>query len=121
MATDQKVFIYSPELEQGGYPPDCPFNSQRAGKTLEAIKTNGLIHADDRRVLAAEPLERATLERFHSAAYLDALNSAGLGSLSPREALNYGLGTPDTPLFKGMHHFTALAAGRHGHRRPADS
>jgi acetoin utilization protein AcuC len=111
MATDQKVFIYSPELEHDGYPADCPFNSQRAGKTLETIKTNGLIHSDDRRVLPAEPLERPTLERFHSAAYLDALHSAGLGSLSPREALNYGLGTPDTPLFKGMHQFTALAAG----------
>jgi acetoin utilization protein AcuC len=111
MATDQKVFVYSPELEQGGYPPDCPFNSKRAGKTLETIKTNGLIDSDDRRVLPAEPLDQATLERFHTPAYLDALHSAGEGSLSPREALNYGLGTPDTPLFKGMRQFTALAAG----------
>jgi len=68
MATDQKVFIYSPELEQGGYPPDCPFNSKRAGKTLETIKTNGLIQSNDRRVLPAEALDRATLERFHTAA-----------------------------------------------------
>jgi acetoin utilization protein AcuC len=111
MATDQKVFIYSPELELDGYPAECPFNSKRAGKTLETIKTNGLIDAGDRRVLPPEPLERMTLERFHTAAYLDALEAAGRGTLSPREALNYGLGTPDTPIFKDMHRFTALAAG----------
>jgi hypothetical protein len=89
MATDQKIFIHSPELEGDGYPADCPFNSKRAGKTLETIKANELIQSNDRRVLPAEPIERVTLERFHSAAYLDALQSAGLGSLSPREALDY--------------------------------
>ncbi|MCL4177887.1 MAG: acetoin utilization protein AcuC [Verrucomicrobia bacterium] len=111
MSNDQKVFIYSPELELGGYPADCPFNSKRAGKTLETIKANGMIHSEDRSVRPAEPLERGLLERFHTVAYLDALREAGLGTLSPREALNYGLGTPDTPLFRGMHEFTALAAG----------
>ena len=98
MSNDQKVFIYSPELELGGYPAECPFNSKRAGKTLETIKTNGLIHSEDRSVRPAEPLERGLLERFHTVAYLDALRAAGLGTLSPREALNYGLGTPDTQI-----------------------
>jgi acetoin utilization protein AcuC len=111
MSNDRKVFVYSPELELGGYPADCPFNSQRAGKTLETIKTNGMMNSQDRSVRPAEPLERGLLERFHTVAYLDALREAGLGTLSPREALNYGLGTPDTPLFRGMHEFTALAAG----------
>ena len=31
------VFIHSPELDQGGYPDGCPFDSRRAGRTREVV------------------------------------------------------------------------------------
>jgi acetoin utilization protein AcuC len=111
MTTGQNIFVYSPELEQGGYPEHCPFNTKRAGKTLETLRANGLMNGSDRAVVPAEPLSQPTLEQFHTPEYLQALRQASSGELNPRVGLDWGLGTPDTPLFKGMYDYIILAAG----------
>jgi acetoin utilization protein AcuC len=71
----------------------------------------GLLGGGDVREVDPWPLSRQQLERFHTAAYLDALQRAGIGELSPDEALAAGLGTPDCPIFKDMYDYVALAAG----------
>jgi acetoin utilization protein AcuC len=103
--------VHSPELEQGGYPEACPFNTSRAGKALSTIESMDLMSGDDRCVVAPQSLTYDELAAFNTPEYLDALRRAGVGALSPDEALAIGLGTPDCPIFKDMYEYVALAAG----------
>jgi acetoin utilization protein AcuC len=104
------IFIHSDELDQCGYPEECPFDSRRAGRTLETIRSLGLLAAPNTSLVAPEPAPREALEWFHTADYLDVLQRAGRGE-HDFKALKMGLGTPDCPLFKDMYEYLALAAG----------
>ena len=111
MPDRKKAFIHGSELDTGGYPESCPFNSSRAGRTRETLQSMGLLVVSDRMEVAPGPLSRAEVERFHTKVYIDALQRAGKGDVSPDEALRFGLGTPDCPIFKNMFEYVALAAG----------
>jgi acetoin utilization protein AcuC len=111
MSGEGKIFIHSAELDHDGYPRDCPFDTRRAGRTRATIESMGMLEGADRRVVAPERPARAVLERFHDAAYLDALERVGRGELKPDEALRFGIGTPDCPIFKGLYEYVTLAAG----------
>jgi acetoin utilization protein AcuC len=107
----RKAFIHTPELDQGGYPAACPFNTRRAGKTLALAESFGLTEGADRTVVAPQRLTDEELARFHTPGYLNALRDAGQGRIDPDRALAAGLGTPDCPIFKDMLDYVALAAG----------
>jgi len=106
----QVVLLHSDELEAYHYPPECPFNSQRAGKTVQILSSMGLLAGAGRSVRAPQSADRATLEKLHTPAYLDALQQAESGHL-PLEAFRMGLGAPDNPVFVGMYDYAALATG----------
>jgi acetoin utilization protein AcuC len=106
----RKVFIHSDELDCGGYPNSSPFNTRRAGRTLQMCRSMGLLSGHDREVLPPLALTRPELERFHSSNYLDALHRAGHGDLD-HQGFMMGLGTGDCPVFKGLLEFASLAAG----------
>jgi len=111
MAEWEAVFLHDAALDRDGYPEACPFNTRRAGKTLEMAQSMGFVGSGGRAVVAPQRLTREELERFHTPAYLDGLRRAGDGELHPDEALRFGLGTPDCPIFRGMYDYVALAAG----------
>jgi len=104
------AFIYSPELEKYGYPPEHPFNTIRPKKTREIVSSMGLLSGSGISEVAPVPVERMVLKKFHSARYLHALKKA-----SPRrwdaEAFDMGLGTEDCPIFKKLYDYAVLAAG----------
>ena len=77
MSERRKSFLYRPELEDGGYPEECPFNTSRAGRTLRTAESMGLLAGSDREVVPPQALSRADAERFHKPAYIDALQRAG--------------------------------------------
>lgn len=104
------IFLYTPEYEKNGYPDACPFNSHRAGKTREMLQSMGMLGGNGRSEAAPVTAARDDLERFHVAAYLDAIRKAEQGDLSPA-AFAMGLGTPDCPVFKGMYDHAALTCG----------
>jgi len=104
------VFVYADELDHGGYPASCPFDTRRAGMTYRTAERMGLLDGPDRRVVAPVSLTRAELERFHDPRYLDALARGGRGE-HDLHALRMGLGTPDCPIFAGMLDYVSLAAG----------
>jgi acetoin utilization protein AcuC len=104
------VFLHSPDLEQNGYPADCPFNTSRAGLTRKTIVSMGLLTGADRREVAPQKATRAELEQFHLPEYLNALVRAHKGDLDP-EAFAMGLGSPDCPVFRGMYDYAAWASG----------
>lgn len=104
------VLIHSPQLEKYQYPPDCPFNISRAGKTRKILDSMGLLSGEGRSEAAPEPADRRVLKKFHSERYLDALKAAGKGKLDI-EALHMGIGGPDCPIFKGVYDYSVLACG----------
>ena len=104
------AFLYPPEVERLGYPPDCPFKSQRAELTRERLKSFGLLGSEGRFEIAPSPASLDQLQWFHSACYLEELQRAAAGDLTV-EGWNMGLGGPDTPVFKDMFTWGAWACG----------
>jgi acetoin utilization protein AcuC len=110
MKTSEAVFLHSPRLDEIGYPPDCPFNSHRAGMTRRTVYTMGLLDGKSGREVEPAPATRTELEEFHTPKYLDALQEAESGNLTPA-AFAMGIGTPDCPVFSGMNEYASLACG----------
>jgi acetoin utilization protein AcuC len=107
----RKVFVYGEALNENGYPPECPFDTSRARKTFETLSSMGLLSGSDREVVAPVAADRTLLAGFHDDDYLDALQQASEGTLSPYDALMLGLGTPDCPIFPGMYEYLFLQSG----------
>ena len=110
MSTTRAAFIHRPELEQYAYPPDCPFDTSRAGKARKILASMGLLGGAGTREVSPEPASREALETFHTPKYLAALENASHGDLEV-EGLWMGLGTSDTPIFLGLWEYATLAAG----------
>jgi len=104
------AFVYPPEAEAMSYPPDCPFKTHRAGLTRQRLRAFGLLGGPGREEVSAAPASLAELEQFHTTAYLEQLQRAAAGDLTV-EGLQMGLGGPDTPVFKDMFAYGALACG----------
>jgi len=104
------VFIHSPELEKLSYPPDCPFSTQRAGKTHDLLVSLGLLRGNGIKEIAPKSATRSELEAFHSARYLDELQRAAEGKLT-KEGSDMGFGTLDCPVFSDMYKYASLACG----------
>ena len=108
--TGNRAFIHSAELDSGGYPPECPFSSKRAGMTRDTVMSMGLLDGARNLIVEPERLTRKEIGRYHAPDYIQALADAGQGDLDHR-GLMAGLGTPDCPVFRDMLDFLALAAG----------
>jgi len=107
LTTKNAVFIYSSEFEKYSYPPEHPFNTIRATRVREIVKSMGMLSGSE---VSPEPAERIVLKKFHTARYLHALKTAAAGHLDV-EALQMGIGSQECPVFKGLYEYTALAAG----------
>ncbi len=104
------ALVYAPETEAHSYPPDCPFKTQRATATRRQLLGAGLLRTDQLREARPQPATRTQLERIHTPQYLDLLQRAAQGDLTP-EALHAGLGGPDTPIFRDLWDYACWACG----------
>ena len=105
------VFIHSSQLDKFSYPPDCPFNSSRAGKVRKVLNSMGLLAGSNRYEIAPKPTAEDTLKRFHTLRYLHALQSASKGDFNV-ESFYVGIGSQDCPVFSDMYNYAVLACGR---------
>jgi acetoin utilization protein AcuC len=110
MPAKKVAFIHSSVLEKYSYPPEHPFNTIRAKRVLDVLKSMNLISGPDRSIIAPLKAGRVILKKFHSARYLHALQNADKGRFD-FDALNMGIGTEECPIFKGMYDYSALATG----------
>ena len=108
--TKKPVFIHSQELEKYSYPPDSMFDTRRAAKTRELLISLDLLAGKCGRESAPVPATNSELKNFHTAKYLEALQQAAIGKITP-EARSMGLGTPDCPVFKDMYDYASWACG----------
>ena len=110
MKANRTAFIHSPQIEQYSYPSECPFSTSRAGLARKMLASMGLLGGPGRGEVAPVPATRQELLTFHPEAYLDVLEKAPQGFLDI-QGLFMGLGTPDTPIFRGLYEYAALAVG----------
>lgn len=104
------VFLYSERLADYRYPPDCPFKIERTPQLRKTLASMGLLAGQGRREVEPQPAPRSLLEILHTPRYLDALKASENGGWDI-DALHMGINGPDTPVFKGMYDYSALACG----------
>ncbi|HWE92136.1 MAG TPA: acetoin utilization protein AcuC [Pseudonocardiaceae bacterium] len=85
---------------------DHPLKPVRLALTIQLASALGVL--DGVRTLAPDPASDELIERIHDADYLAAVRAAGdEGAWEP----GHGLGTPDNPIFPGMHEASARVVG----------
>lgn len=103
------VFIYSDELLSYRFSNEHPFNQMRLKLTLDLLKGINRISEDDIVVPRRATDEELLLNHTHD--YIQAVKKASRGELPEEQAINFGLGTEDTPIFRGMHDASSLLVG----------
>ncbi|MGN6474262.1 MAG: acetoin utilization protein AcuC [Mycobacteriales bacterium] len=83
-----------------------PLNPIRVDLTMALARSLGILARMS--VVGFEPAADELLELVHSPGYIAAVRAAGV-TLRPDPS--HGLGTPDDPVFAGMHDASALVAG----------
>jgi acetoin utilization protein AcuC len=86
---------------------DHPLDPVRVELTMALARELGVLDRDGVSVVVPEPADDATLTLVHTPAYLAAVRAA---SNDPSYS-GWGMGTPDNPVFVGMHDASALVAG----------
>lgn len=86
---------------------DHPLDPVRVELTMALAREFGVLDRPGVRVVVPAPADDTALARVHRPDYLDAVRAA------PHDPLfsGYGIGTPDNPIFDGMHEASALVAG----------
>ncbi len=88
--------------------PGHPLAPVRVELTIALARELGVLDRPDVTVVTPAAAEMAELELVHDADYIDAVRQAGFDG---RPNGRYGLGTPDNPVFAGMHEASALVVG----------
>jgi len=96
--------------------PTHPLAPVRVKLTIELARSFGVLARPGVVVAAAAPASDGELELVHDPGYISVVRAAGATSpdgARPDAAmlLRHGLGTPDDPVFAGMHEASALVAG----------
>ncbi|HEY4018848.1 MAG TPA: acetoin utilization protein AcuC [Pseudonocardiaceae bacterium] len=84
---------------------DHPLNPVRLALTIRLASALGVL--DDVPLRKPEPASDAEIERIHDAGYLAAVKAAPDSQFD----VGHGLGTPDNPIFPGMHEASARVVG----------
>jgi acetoin utilization protein AcuC len=100
--------VWDERLTGYDFGPGHPLAPVRVELTMALARELGVLAQPSVSVRPAVPAEMEELELVHDAAYIDAVRQAGHDGLGNGR---YGLGTPDNPVFDGMHEASALVAG----------
>ncbi|MDQ0208151.1 acetoin utilization protein AcuC [Alkalicoccobacillus murimartini] len=109
MKTADAVFVYSLEEHAYQFHEKHPFNPLRLELTKDLLEACGSL--EDGHVLPPRKATNEEIALVHDQAFIDAVQMAGSKQLSAEKARSYGLGTDDTPFFKGMHDAASFLVG----------
>ncbi|HEV3381890.1 MAG TPA: acetoin utilization protein AcuC [Trebonia sp.] len=88
--------------------PGHPLAPVRVALTMALARSLGVLSEPSVSMIDVVPATDLELETVHDAMYIEAVREAGR---TLRPSLEFGLGTPDDPVFEGMHEASALVAG----------
>ncbi|HEX6449892.1 MAG TPA: acetoin utilization protein AcuC, partial [Trebonia sp.] len=95
-------------LTQYDFGPGHPMAPVRVALTIALASQLDVLSAPPVTLFSPEPATDAELELVHDGEYIEAVRKAGR-ELRPEP--EFGLGTPDDPVFEGMHEASALVTG----------
>lgn len=88
-----------------------PLRPERVLLTYENIRKLGLIALDHVEEIPARDATDEEILAVHDADFVQAVKGIDAGTLPAGAGLEYGLGTPDDPIFSGMHAASAAVCG----------
>ena len=106
--TGSLALVWDEKLTGYDFGPGHPLAPVRVELTIALTRAFGVLDRPEVTVLAPVSAQLTELELAHDADYIAAVRQAGLDG---RPNARYGLGTPDDPVFYGMHEASALVAG----------
>jgi acetoin utilization protein AcuC len=96
--------VWSDELAAYDFGPHHPLAPVRVALTMDLARALGVLDAPNVTMVEPEPCDESTLELVHTKVYLDAVKAEVADA-------RFGLGTPDVPVFAGMHDASARVVG----------
>jgi acetoin utilization protein AcuC len=88
-----------------------PLRPERVLLTYDNISDLGMLSAEHVTEIAARVATEVEIRQAHAYDFVDAVKSLDWGMMPPSQALHYGLGTPDNPIFMNMHDASCAVAG----------
>lgn len=107
--TCNAAFIYGDELLQYHFHKDHPFNQIRVSLAKDLLEADNHLERND--MIKPRKATDEELVLFHDKVYVETVKKCGTNQLTEKEALPFGLGTQDTPIFPKMHEATAMLVG----------
>ncbi|MCP3025357.1 acetoin utilization protein AcuC [Halobacillus sp. A5] len=105
----QAKFVFTDDFMRYKFRDDHPFNQLRVTMTKDLLEKEKVLGKEN--ILEPRKATEEELKLFHSPKYVEAVKRASEEGLSEDEGLEYGIGTEDTPMFKGMHDASSLLVG----------
>jgi acetoin utilization protein AcuC len=107
MGSDRATLVFDERLINYDFGPSHPLNPVRVALTIQLARELGVLERLD--VVTAEPCSDEELATVHTRAYIERV--AALSADPTQADPSVGLGTPDNPVFGGMHEVGALVGG----------
>lgn len=111
MSEVRSALVWDAGFTDYRFRPDHPFNPKRLELTVSLIEALGLCDGPGVRRVAPRVATEDELLLVHSAEYVAAVKRFSEPGADLSEAVAWGLGTDDTPVFPGMHAVTSLVVG----------
>jgi acetoin utilization protein AcuC len=102
------TLVWDEQLIEYDFGPGHPLAPVRVELTIALARELGVLALPGVSLLAPAAARQEELELVHDAAYIEAVRQAGHDG---KPNSRFGLGTPDNPVFDGMHEASALVAG----------
>jgi acetoin utilization protein AcuC len=102
------TLVWDDRLTAYDFGPGHPLAPVRVELTIALARELGVLELPSVSTLVPAPASQEELELVHDPAYIEAVRQAGHDG---RPNGRFGLGTPDNPVFGGMHEASALVAG----------
>ncbi len=104
------ALIYSSHFADYEYGEEHPLQPERTRETVELLRKFGLLDKPWIHVFEPQPAPRQKLALFHDWDYLAALEEANDGVFREK-MIEFGLGTMDCPVFRGVYDYSLLVSG----------
>jgi acetoin utilization protein AcuC len=88
-----------------------PLRPERVLHTYDNIRDLGLTHRDNVREVPSRSASDEEIIAVHDAAFVETVKGIDIGVLPQGHGMQFGLGTPDDPIFPGMHEASIAVAG----------
>lgn len=106
----RSVFIYTRKFLNFGLPRGYPWSARRTEATYQLCSRLNLLDHPWISIYEPKPTPDRQLYAFHTKEYIRLLKEANQG-IPKQEWMQYGLGTSECPVYKGVYDYHRLATG----------